>query len=504
MRIKYKILTFFGVILTMMISLSFSVYAIDIQPSDFSQYVNCFKNDIYTEATYITPLNKINLYNVGTECFDKYGEKEIKANPPKYSNFGFKINGEFYISAYQLTETGTYKIEIFFYERTKEGYYKAKGTSIETFYVFVDLGFNVEQTKTNFYYEYYNNEEEFIEDVNNSFNQDISLTLAAKNALKKGYSEYNGEKKTMNISIIFKNVLYNFTIYLVSLDEIKDNFLSLSDVIKDAKIGQAYLYENRYSSMDTINEALGVKILNNVYKNLKLADGQKVDIEIDSDVNMKTIGGKTFQIYTIPIKVTEINTNEEIMFSLSLMIYKENYLLNEKDCMRIDFENFEYFKNQTILNNHETYFEFFKNSVAYRDYSNTPHVKEYRFNHDTNQLICSLYYKNLEETKKISISFIEESTNTKILTRYNYIVLPKKDSVSFSNQIKIISSEPNTYTCNVIDINGEDWLEINVISSVTNEKIASKTVKIVYIKNNMNFFQKITFEYGKFLRKIFF
>ena len=503
MCIKKKILLTLPILTFIILMFTFSSYAMEINKTDFSEYLNCYKNDIYTEPTYIKPLDKTNYYNVGTECYNVYKTKEIKAEKPKYSKIGFKVNDEFYMSAYYLNETGTYKIEVFFYEKNKDGYYQARGNAIESFYVFIDLGFELTQNKTNFYYEYYENSDEFIEDVSNSFNKNVELTLATQNSLKSNFSSYNNESKAIGLNVSYKSVSYNFTINLVPLKEIEANFYDLADVVANATVGQAYPYDKSITNSTYLNDILESSIINNIANKLKLADGQKVDIEITNNVNIKSFGSNLYQTYSLPITITEVNKKDEYSFSLPILIYKPNYLSEDKDFMKIEFESDEYISGQNIPNNYYTYLEFNENDVVYRDYENIPVLNNFSLNEVKNVIIYNLNYQGIEKNFTNNVQIVVEVSKPKILTRYNYIVLPNRESITFQNQIKVLCDISYRTSYDIVDIDGEDWLSIEVYSTDTNEQIISKNVKISYIKQNNSFFSKILKGYGDFLRKIF-
>lgn len=480
-----------------------STYAIDINNGNFSKYLNCYINDIYTKPTYIRPLTKTDYYNIGSECYSQYAQEQIKAEKPKYDNYGFKVNGEFYLSAYQLIENGIYEIEVYFYERTKEGYYKARGTALESFNVYVDLDFEVSQTKTNFYYEYYNNEDEFLEDVKNSFNQDVDLTLASQNSIKNYYKNFKNEEVAIGIVGVFKNVSYNFNIHLLPISEIKNNFKDLSEVTKNSSQGQAFLYDGNIinsSKFDYIEEALNARIINNIYNTLELSDGQRCDVELDSKTAIKNMSSDTTRIYTILANIS--SGNESTYISVPVLIYKEKYLEENLDTLCIDFESYDYYDNQKIANNYKTYLKFNVNEIDYYDYENTPGLINFSFNSSVKKISYSLVLNNLQAKRTEDANLVSEKEKIKILTKYNYIILPKKDSLAFENQIKIESNVACSKRCETINLDGEDWLSINVYSS-DNEIIANKNVKIIYKNNELKGFKKFLYSYGEFLRKIF-
>lgn len=506
MRIKKKmlILTILIIFIFMLVLPSFSVFASNIDNNDFSQYLNCFYNDVYTEDTYITILAKAKYYNVGRECYGKYGEEQIEASKPKYAKVGFKVNGEFYMNTYHLTEDGEYKIEVFFYDKNEYGYYKPHGEALETFKVYMNKGFNIAQNKTTFCYNY-DNSEDFLNDVKNSFNETIDMTPATINSIKNFYDNFDGKKKSLGISVIYKNVTYPFTIHLVSLKDVKDSFYSFEEVTKDALHGEAFLYENAYSSYSTLNDALEDIIVNNISKKLKLADGQRFDISFSSKVNMKNIGANNVQTYSIPMIMSEVGTNQEYSFILPVMIYKKNYLTEDKDFMKIEFENNEYYKGQNAPNNYITYLDLQKEdgSESYRDYVNTPSLTAFSLNLNKNTIEYTLNYLTFSKSFSKKVEITEQDEKTRILTKYNYIILPKKDSTDFISQIKVECNTSYKANYNVVDVDGADWLSIEIYDSKTNELLVSRMEKIAYINNNLSLWRKMLKGYGDFLRKIF-
>lgn len=505
MRVKTKISILSAILFLVFICFFFGIksYAAEIDYNDFSTYLNCYKNDIYTEATYIKPLTKVNYYNVGSECYAKYNLKTIEASTPKYSNIGFKVNDEFYISAYYLNETGTYKIESYFYEKNSDGYYQARGNALETFYVYVNLGFELTQNRSNFYYENYSSEAEFVEDVKNSFSEEITLTLQSQNSLKKAYESYNGETKTITITLTFKNVSYDFSVKLNPLKDAKNNFNTLTDVVEKAKEGQAYANQTNYKAGTSIKDTLSSVILKRASNNLNLAEGQKVDLEIQNDLVFKSFGSNNCLTYNFQVIASEVGTNEEIVFTIPIMIYKPEYLKNTKNYMKAEFSSDEYISGQKILNSYYTYLSFTENNTVYNDYLNTPSITSFEINEDKKTVTYSLKYGDVEVKTSETIKVVQSDAKPKIKTRYNYIVLKNKKSVDFQSQIKIECSTAYSVKYDTVDVDGEDWLNICIYDETTGETLASENVKIMYINNSNSFFLKVMKVYGDFLRKIF-
>ena len=52
-----------------------TVNAMEIDNSDFSDYINCYKNDVYNKDVKISPIYMDDSYNIGIKSFAKYGNE---------------------------------------------------------------------------------------------------------------------------------------------------------------------------------------------------------------------------------------------------------------------------------------------------------------------------------------------------------------------------------------------------------------------------------------------
>ena len=488
-----------------------SVKAMEANSKDFSSYVNCYKGDVYNTPTYIAPLTRNNKYNVGRKCYAQYKDKDITGSP-RITNYGFKINGEFYTSPVLLDTNGLYLIET--YPTVQEGnIIKPKGTTaLETIYVMVDLDYSVELKTTNYMTDAYDSVNAFLEALKSNFNQDVIIDSASELSLKNTFLDCkkNNTKKTISIKVSYENIDYNFNVTISSSnDEIKNSFVNLGDAslnIKPIAIQYSPDYKNEY-----VSSSLRSYLTESIINDLGLAPEQSVDIDFTDDKLYPSLNSTDHKALSIGVTISDtiIPTNM-VKTNIYIMIYQPYYV--KGDYLKIEYKSMDYLATQTEVNSYRTYLAITDDKNTYYDYSANVSVT-FVLNTDNKTLKANLAYQNIKTVVSDTINVVTSPTDLRIVTNYNYIILPQKDSLNYKDQVGVLinnkfykSSDVKGYyfTWDILEDENDDYLIVSMYDFKSNEQVGNKKAKIIYENTeNRNFFEKMLYGYGKFLRKIF-
>lgn len=513
MRIK-KITIAFIMIFTFLISclsLGMEASAMEANPVDFSSFVNCYKGDVYTTPTYVTPLTKSQYYNVGTKCYAKYEEKTITGKP-KIQNYGFKINGEFYTSSYLLNKNGTYLIETYPYEKV-DGIIRPKGSvALETIYVTVDLDYDVTLKKTIYSYDAYDTTNAFLEAVQANFSENVVISSESTVLLKNTFTacKNNKEKRTIKIKGTFEKVEYIYDITIgPSTEASKGEFVDLSVASLNIK-GIASRYNSSYRGGSLV-DSLRALITESVNDDLNLSVEQSIYLEFLNDFTYKPLNSIDFETYSLEVKIQDSILSENwFIADIHILIYQQSYLT--KDNLAVKLSSLEYLENQENINSYTTYIKFNYKDLEYYDYETKPTLTPY-LDIANKKINYTISYGTVSDSRSEAITIVSSTATAKIITNYNYIVLPKKESLEYKNQVGVLVGSKMLKAFDTRDYyfryeiekeNGDDYLKINLYETATNEELDSATVKIYYQNSNSeNFFFKLLRDYGNFLKNIF-
>lgn len=511
MYLKKKLILGGAVLSTLGLASLVSVNAMEANQTDFSSYLNIYKGDVYSEPVYISPLTRNNKYNVGTKCFAKYQDKDITGKP-LMNNYGFKINGEFYMSPVLLSESGMYLIETFPTEKVGNVIKPKGNTALETTYVMVDLNYSVELKSKNYLIDAYDSAAALIEAIKNNFNQNVTLSPQSEIMIKNTFTavKTNGIKKTITINATYESVNYSFEISISpSSKEIEESFVDLSQAVLNIK-PLATLYDADYKN-DYVSSSLRSYITENVVNDLNLAPEQSVEVEITDDKMYPSLNASDHKAISVGLAITDSITGKKVKTNVYILIYQPYFV--KSDNLQIEFKSLDYLATQTEVNAYRTYLKFEDESNTYYDYYNNGVKATFNLNTEKETLISTLTYQGLARAVQDKINVVESSTTTKIVTNYNYIVLPKKDSLKYKDQVGAVVNgkfykaddvKGYYFDYNVIEEENDDFLSITMYKMGSNEEVSSKKTKIIYENtSNDNFFQKILKGYGNFLRKIF-
>lgn len=510
MHLKKIIIIIVTVLCSFMFLSSTSVFALEANSKDFSSYINCYKGDVYTKSTTISPLTRNNKYNVGTKCYAQYKEYDITGKA-RANNYGFKVNNEFYVSPVTLSESGTYLIEVFSIKK-ENNIIKPKGSALETFYVFVDLEFELKLKTKNYATDLYDSPAEFIEDLEKNFSEKVAIKSESDALLRSTFlnCKKNKVQETITIKVIFENVEYPFDITILSSSEdIKKTFVNIGQASLNIK-PIAVEYDPEYKG-EYVSTCLKNLIGNRVLDDLNLAPEQSVSFEFRTDKTYPTLSSVDYKILSLELYIEdELDKTNSVVVDIYLLVYQTYYITDEM--IKIDFTSNDYLEKQTIVNEYQTYLCIEFGDSKYYDYDAKINTT---FNLDTTnkKLTYNLKYHDLNVNQTIIINIVDSISTFKIVTNYNYIVLPEKESLLYKEQIGVLINgelykakdvKDYYFKYNFVEEENADYIVINLYDASTNEEISSKKARILYENfNNDNFFQKILKGYGNFLRKLF-
>ena len=192
------------------------------------------------------------------------------------------------------------------------------------------------------------------------------------------------------------------------------------------------------------------------------------------------------------------------------MIYQSYYV--KDDCLKIEYKSMDYLATQTEVNSYRTYLAITDDRNTYYDYSANVGAT-FVLNTENKILKANLSYQNIKTVVSNIINVVTSPTDLRIVTNYNYIILPQKDSLNYKDQVGALinnkfykSSDVKGYyfTWNILEDENDDYLIVSMYDSKTNEQVSNKKAKIIYENTeNKKKKKKMLYGYGKFLRKVF-
>ena len=512
--------------------------------SQFSEYLNLVKEGTYYSEFTISTFENTDVYQNCKEINEKYPNKTIKKNniSPNIKNFGFKVNGEFYATSYQIENSGTYNISVCS-KITKNNEIKA-GTIFETFKIYVDLNYEINLFKTKFYVENYNTPafNNFMTDLMNSINKNDNEIIYINNQteLQNLFFSVSSSKNNEKVMVEFKkdNFIYKTEIEICSLENIpneeKDNFSKskdefLKNIYEDLKLssnGELYCalaYENLNSFKDTFYQYLNNRIVKN--------DAQYIDILIDTKElnNINSITSTKYVKKNIIVTLSSNSLNEDINFYVTCVIYNLENVLKSTKKYRFDFINLlkeEYEFNdspQNVLNNiNLKYIEIGVEDGTnnrYKDFSFlnqiTPFLDKEK-NSSINDagkwqsigekelsidLFLNFYNEDYSDIVKKNI-MVKNENKIKILTKYNVILLKNLNDTNISDQIKVISKNQDLEY--EIKYTFDTEKQVCIIVATNDNNSITKIISYQIIDNyNDNWWLSFLYKYKKFLTNIF-
>ena len=509
MRIKLKIVSFLIIFLAFFTTIG-SVYAKEeVNKSDFSSYINCFKNDLYDEEIYVSPLTNNRYYNIGNKCKDKYPElTEYKATSVK-KDYGFELENEFYVSPVLIAKSGTYKIDIYRYKKEK-GIIKKYGTTpLETTYITVDLEYTVNISKTTFSYDTVDSSNSLIQNILSYYNKNVKLTTESSNLIKETYNFLRTSKgsKEIKIKVYYEGKNYTQNILLTEAKNNNENYVNLKE--KALNINLATLYNYNYKGQN-ITSCLYDLLYKTTINELNLPVEQSVSLKFDSSRNYEAVLEDGYKCYSIDATVSDsFDKNNCCYPQINILVYGNGFVKEEN--LKCSYSNFDYYKYQEKENDIKTYLEFNVGGKTYLDYLNDKLTHSYKFelNENNNKIITTLKYENINKTFPNPINIVEDIKKIKIVTNYNYLIVDD-NNFSYKNQVgfydgkaltKDLESKDYYFRYDFLDNN---TCKISLFKKDSNEEIDTKTIQI-YNKTNekTNVFKKMLKNYGDFLRIIF-
>ena len=518
----------------------FNVYAettIDIsKDSRFSKYVNLVKEAKYYNPIVVQSLEISNSYENCDYIIEKYPGQTVK-NEENKSKVGFKINGEFYVNSLELNKSGTYKIKVYHY-MYKNNIIKPMGTPVETFNIYLNLGYEPKISTTDFFVEHFINYDDFIAKIKNSF-LDISATQITINnisKLKDTFLEVSKSKSDTSVVLKYnyRNITYEKEIIIRSVKNINSNkFITNSEeILKNVK------NETYFFATENIKKLIGqttsefVDQYINIYNKLNYNSAQSLALSYS--------GGKETAIQPTLYKMTNVEFTLTDNLSGIENIPKINKTVFNLDCWSYPFQNnylnnIGSYKPNIIFNeniviplnaSNETIISILKENIKDKyvdvkidDYSKG---KDYTFS-DYEISIIDANTNNLGSksvTIKITVNtgiakiiltnnqkidvIITKEYEPKILTKYNKIVI--KDNFDYSyqdEQIYVLDSDGSRITNLKYELQQKGINGYIIITAIDDNGFeTSKKVPFVYEKE-ISKITNLLIKYGNFLRNLF-
>lgn len=527
----------------------------------FSQYLNLVKDATYYEEFTINILNSINnAYQSCNYIQEKYPNSLlVNGNSVfHYDQIGYRLNGEFHVGSYEIRHSGNYHVALYETERDSQGIIKPKRKiTNEDFNFNVILDFKPEIATDTFYPQNYNNFDIFKNEIAKSFNKEIAILndTELKSVYNKFYQSEYLKPEYFSLRFTYEGFEYEQELIMRSLDYTK--FKKTPEEIMGKKSG---IYNDSFSHL--------LKNTNNVYP------GQIFAKQIDFNEILKSDGGQTYTIKDINEKI------DNVIFKQGTYKVDLQYEISDQTGYLFTFKTVGVFYSEAVQD--KCFIHFSNNygisfvlprTATYQDIekSITSYFKKFYlvvgFTVDGNYLSTfdysydqscytfdfeELYNTELDRTSmgaqnKIKYRVIfrdneknptrtltrefetyvylnadetEKNIQTKILTKYNKIILDTIEDIDFKkNQIIVINSAGqktdgvNTHSdyytkvYDKIDYSydyDKQTITITLIVNQGTEK-EEKIIKVVsyILKPEVSGFQKFLIEYGDFLRGIF-
>ena len=512
-----------------------------------SNYLNLYKNGIYNDTITVSSLSEANGYYFPCET-NNYSDED-KTDDYSDSLIGFKINNEFFTNATEISEDGTYTIEVYNYEETNHIRKKVGSVPFENFKITLSINDKPKLLKSKFYLNNYNNYDSFKNDLVNSFeinesnvNEKISFSSKENSALQSLFNKYkailnndeqmetsNFEEQDVSFKITYNGKEYNYDIKFCKLtSEETKNFVNLNDLASQIMSSERLiLSQNSANYFDNYSRDTDLfKYLININHYYETVDGEILYYTFNNFKvlsNSSTGGSVTNNKITCQFIISNnLNQMTSNTFSLAVASYDFNNTPNKDAVVEFKNDNIELEYGSTkvqILNSIKEQIKNFyvkipQGSSIYKDYSyrikNIEVTNDISLNKNDYANIVLTFENIMGES--FSTNIIKEykvvEPKAKILQKYNYIVLDDIDDTKYQNeQIRIYYKNENyrindsliekiTFTQNTSK--GNILIEVKL----TNGQEISKTIPY-YVKLKQSGFKSFLISYGNFLRGLF-
>lgn len=480
---------------------------------DFSQFVNLNKSGTYTKEITVQTINEAEFYEIATEFQTIYGETYKISDDMYYkkqSNYGFKINGEFFTESYTIDKSGTYLIQVHFFS-TSNKISSPSSKAIEEFTIKVDLDMKLEMIKKTFYFEHYSYLNDFLNDVSTSMNLEnvvlssnsrIMLTEAFNSyiTIRKNDENYVADKIESNIILTFDNFNEEFPVTIKSIrsSDIEpinwEQMLSKNeDLVIDTNKYYSYIGNNLKDIEDINQEIINLK--------MNVPEGHLIKIDFECNITMPSVSySGVSNDYIIKYNLTDVGTGSIHSFNRKVFFYNGN--------LNTDTEkpNIEYIDNLVIKQN-DLDFDYLSlisnvydilnfNGVNYHSVFNIKSITVDKSKVDIftpgkyDVIFTCIDNSNNTKTDTISVEVID-SHSPKVLAKYNKIYISKDDK-EFLNQIKIIDNYKvdDSKTKYTFVEESENGGYIIIYAEDYHGNSTEEIVRFTYEKN-LSFFEKV-------------
>lgn len=521
-------------------------YASSTIASSKSSYLNLYKNGFYLDKVIISPLTESEGKYFPCNLND-YSESDINENYNKNQKIGFKINDEFYVNSVELTEDNIYTIEIYNYEVVNNIKKPVGKVPLENFKITLSNEYKPILQKENFYLNNYEDFDSFKQDLFSSFDtEDISFSLKESKRVESLFIENktiinqdiknntnNFVKTPIKLTIVSKEKDFDFTINFCKLtDEEKNNFIDVDElsntilssnplILSENTVKNFGLYNkdsNLFLNLININHFYDIKdgeiiyynFNNFIINNQTSTSSEVTKNKINCSFNIANNLGYNSSPY--PFTLSSYNFNNVISI---------NGLKGEIELESNDFE-IEYDSNTNLvisafkkqIKNFYVYYKY--NNIKYEDYSfyiSDISIKDTNisFKKDGNVTfnITFTNYSGESFTEEFYKTYkIVENKNTKILQKYNYIILESLDDETYKEEQLRILYKNELYKLSDpivknVQYNINEKMQYITINITLNNDITLIKNIPYYIRIKQNGFKKFLISYGNFLRSIF-
>lgn len=512
---------------------------------NFSQYINVIKNGIYDEPVDLQPLYINQKYTIPSNFKLVYQTDVYAPNSMNsvslFHNYGFKVNNVFYKDLVSLDQSGTYKIEIFEFT-VENGIYKTYKSLNEKFTIYLKLeNYGLENYKTDFYFEHYQEVNQMIDDIENSFSNPITLLNSSIDAIKKAFDHYislyldnnlnyfeeDMEKNNLEILYQYNNVVYKKNINILSTKN--PNIQPITDYQTLFKNVENLAFNIKNIDAQYYGKPIAEILLPYLGLNINAHTSQMFDIIVSNTSIIPTFIGNTKEkIITLQYTVTDMTNDKEYNFVRSICFYNYDYKKTDiKTIVETKTDYVEVYSDVTVDDIVKTaYLEVSVNNMIYKDYmainSISFHTKidtskiTGTFENDQNNAYQTYSFKVY---KQISLNNMDseilkeqkiEVYDTKaplILIKYNKYFIDRKNNTDYMKDIRVIDNY-SLVTNMIINYSLEETNENGGIIKVeaTDESGIKTTLEIPFLYTSNSFTKKINqwlYNYGEFLRQIF-
>ncbi len=515
------------------------VYATDnINPQtdiNCSKYLNILHNDHFMNKIVVSTLKINPEYSIGTKYANTYIDKKIVAlDNLRKDNIGFKCNGIFYSDYVELSTTGTYVFKVYSYA-IENNIKRCSNSLLETVSITIDVDDSVSINKENYYFEHYGDSNTLLEDIEHSFNYEVSISTYSRTKIKDIYSNFlkiknsqtsqvydissEVDSKNVQIEVVFQNVksIYYINILSATNEELKSNFVSnLEELTKDVPKLAFDILINKNLIGNKPKDVLINQLDITPYLNCSEAQNIEIDLN-DTNVTIPSLSNlnEAYRTITVSYNIKDHTLNKEYTYLRFIAFYNSNFLNTERYKLKVIYnEKYICNKDETFDLNHyvlDAYYEIVFDGATYYDFYDIKSIQSIS-GVDTSSLgektinILATDSKGMTTTDT-SIIKITDNKGPVILTKYDIIIV-EKGNTSYIDQIKVIDNNSVDLTSISYELKETNTKGGYIVVSASDLDGITTIISIPFLYNvETSLYQKTLgkwlYEWGNFLKNIF-